>query len=148
MKTTFMPFFSLSLVSLLLLSFFSSTLQGTHPSSVSSSSFFFLLSSSSSSYSYFHRSTLLSANIEGAGATFPQPLYQEWAFAFSFIQPDIQVIYDGVGSGLGVASLTAQRVEWAGSDFPQSQDWFEEVRRVVRKRKEGDTSLMIFHPCL
>jgi phosphate transport system substrate-binding protein len=54
-------------------------------------------------------------SLTGAGATFPLPLYTSWLYAYGNIT-GVQVSYDGVGSGTGIADITAKTVDFAGSD--------------------------------
>ena len=61
-------------------------------------------------------SAALSADLNGAGATFPQPLYVEWIGAFQKVQPGVKINYQGVGSGAGIQQFTAQTVDFGASD--------------------------------
>lgn len=54
--------------------------------------------------------------LNGAGATFPEPLYQRYFNAIRKDFPDLQVNYQGIGSGGGIKQLTAGAVDFAGSD--------------------------------
>ena len=54
--------------------------------------------------------------LSGAGATFPEPLYQRYFNQLRSKYPDIQVNYQGIGSGGGIRQLIAGSVEFAGSD--------------------------------
>ncbi len=58
----------------------------------------------------------LEANLNGAGATFPEPLYVEWIGAFQGIEPGVTINYQGVGSGAGIEQFTAQTVDFGASD--------------------------------
>jgi phosphate transport system substrate-binding protein len=59
--------------------------------------------------------------LNGAGATFPQPVYQEWASRF---QKDTgtTVNYQGIGSGGGIAQFTAGTVDFGASDAAMTDD--------------------------
>lgn len=59
--------------------------------------------------------------LQGAGATFPQPLYERWVEEFQKVHPDIKIDYQGIGSGGGVKSITQKTVDFAGSDAPLSK---------------------------
>jgi phosphate transport system substrate-binding protein len=54
-------------------------------------------------------------SLTGAGATFPLPLYTSWVTAYHTLT-GVEVSYDGVGSGAGIAAITAGTVDFAGSD--------------------------------
>jgi phosphate transport system substrate-binding protein len=58
----------------------------------------------------------LAADLNGAGATFPQPVYVEWIGGFQTANPDVKVNYQGVGSGAGIEQFTAQTVDFGASD--------------------------------
>jgi phosphate transport system substrate-binding protein len=53
--------------------------------------------------------------LNGAGATFPQPLYTKW-FAVYYNLTGVQINYQGVGSGAGIAQITAGTVDFGASD--------------------------------
>lgn len=55
--------------------------------------------------------------LNGAGATFPQPLYNRWFYDFNQ-QTGLQVNYQAIGSGGGIKALKAGTVHFAGSDAP------------------------------
>lgn len=55
--------------------------------------------------------------LNGAGATFPQPLYEKWFHDFQQ-KTKHQVNYQGIGSGGGIKAISAGTVNFAGSDAP------------------------------
>ncbi len=57
-------------------------------------------------------------NLTGAGATFPQPLYQKWFESFEEEQPNVHVNYTAVGSEEGLRMLDESKVDFAASDVP------------------------------
>src|SRR5690242_16806294 len=59
-----------------------------------------------------------SIQLNASGATFPQPLYEDWAFAYSQIDPSVVINYGGGGSGQGIKDIKAGNVDFAGSDAP------------------------------
>lgn len=54
--------------------------------------------------------------LNGAGATFPFPLYEKWFEAFHKRYPEIEIHYDPVGSEAGVSRLKEGALDFAGSD--------------------------------
>lgn len=54
--------------------------------------------------------------INGAGATFPLPIYAEWTYAYSFVDPTVEISYEGISSGFGKKAIIAETVDFAGSD--------------------------------
>ena len=57
-----------------------------------------------------------SVQINGAGATFPQPLYAQWTYAYQYVDPSVALNYQGIGSGGGKNAIIANTVDFAGSD--------------------------------
>ena len=58
----------------------------------------------------------------GAGGSFPAPLYQKWAYAYSAKTPGVKVNYQSVGSSAGIRQIKAATVDWAGTDAPVAED--------------------------
>lgn len=57
-----------------------------------------------------------SVSINGAGATFPLPVYTEWIYAYQYIDPSVTLNYQGIGSGGGKKAIVDNTVDFAGSD--------------------------------
>jgi phosphate transport system substrate-binding protein len=60
-------------------------------------------------------------SLNGAGATFPQPLYTKW-FDVYFQQKNVKINYQGVGSGAGIQQITAGTVDFGASDGIMTAD--------------------------
>ncbi len=60
--------------------------------------------------------------IQGAGATFPAPLYAKWVEAYNKLHPDVKIDYQAVGSGGGIKGITDRTVNFGASDAPMSAD--------------------------
>jgi len=58
--------------------------------------------------------------INGAGATFPAPIYQKWFEEYHRAHSNITINYQAVGSGAGIAQLTAGTVDFGASDMPMT----------------------------
>ncbi len=58
--------------------------------------------------------------INGAGATFPYPLYTKWSWEFYKLHPEIKINYQSVGSGGGIRLLLNNMVDFAASDIPMN----------------------------
>ena len=58
-------------------------------------------------------------NIEGAGATFPYPIYKQWFAAYTK-ETGTQINYQSIGSGAGYKALKDKTVDFAASDAPLS----------------------------
>ncbi len=65
----------------------------------------------------------LKATLNGAGATFPEPLYVEWAGEFAAsVQPGVSINYQGIGSGGGIQQFTQGTVDFGASDAPMKDE--------------------------
>jgi phosphate transport system substrate-binding protein len=60
--------------------------------------------------------------INGAGATFPNPIYAKWFSEYHKLHPDIQINYQSIGSGAGIRQLLAGTVDFGASDTPMTDD--------------------------
>jgi len=60
--------------------------------------------------------------INGAGATFPYPIYSKWFSDYNKLHPDVEVNYQSIGSGGGIKQLTAQTVFFGASDMPMTDE--------------------------
>lgn len=78
-------------------------------------------------------STLVSAEtlINGAGATFPEPIYTKWFSEFQKIEKDVVVNYQGIGSGGGIKQLTAGTVDFGASDAPMTAEEVKAAPQAV-----------------
>lgn len=56
--------------------------------------------------------------INGAGASFPYPIYTKWFSEYLKDKPDVRINYQSIGSGAGVRQIINQTVDFAGSDAP------------------------------
>jgi phosphate transport system substrate-binding protein len=60
--------------------------------------------------------------INGAGATFPNPIYQKWFSEYRKVDPSVAFNYQSIGSGGGQKQILAQTVDFGASDGPMSDD--------------------------
>jgi phosphate transport system substrate-binding protein len=60
--------------------------------------------------------------INGAGATFPYPVYSKWFSEYNKLHPNVQINYQSIGSGGGIRQLTAQTVFFGATDGPMTQE--------------------------
>ena len=54
--------------------------------------------------------------MNGAGATFPFPLYSRWFYDYAFVDPSVKFNYQSIGSGGGIKQITAKTVDFGASD--------------------------------
>jgi len=69
--------------------------------------------------------------LQGAGATFPAPLYQRWIAEYTKSTPDLQINYQAVGSGAGVKQFTQNLVAFGASDAAMKDDEIKAVKQGV-----------------
>src|SRR5436309_7042906 len=60
--------------------------------------------------------------INGAGATFPNPIYSKWFSEYNKIHPNVEINYQSIGSGGGIRQLSAQTVFFGATDGPMTND--------------------------
>ncbi len=60
--------------------------------------------------------------IDGAGATFPYPIYSKWFSEYNKLHPDAQINYQSIGSGGGIRQLTNQTVFFGATDGPMTAE--------------------------
>ena len=60
--------------------------------------------------------------INGAGATFPYPVYSKWFSEYAKAHPDAQINYQSIGSGGGIRQLTAKTVFFGATDGPMTEE--------------------------
>jgi phosphate transport system substrate-binding protein len=60
--------------------------------------------------------------INGAGATFPYPIYSKWFDEYVKVDPSVRFNYQSIGSGGGQRQILAQTVDFGASDGPMSDD--------------------------
>src|SRR3954447_2149967 len=65
--------------------------------------------------------------INGAGATFPYPIYSKWFDEYAKVDPSVRFNYQSIGSGGGQKQIIAQTVDFGASDGPMSDDNLSKV---------------------
>src|SRR6266850_583336 len=60
--------------------------------------------------------------INGAGATFPNPIYSKWFSEYAKLNPDVRINYQPIGSGGGIRQLLSQTVFFGATDGPMTDD--------------------------
>jgi len=69
--------------------------------------------------------------INGAGATFPFPMYSKWFSEYNRLHPDIKFNYQSIGSGGGIKQFTDGTVDFGASDAPMKDDQIAKAPDVV-----------------
>ncbi|HEY1938965.1 MAG TPA: phosphate ABC transporter substrate-binding protein PstS [Candidatus Angelobacter sp.] len=70
-------------------------------------------------------------NLNGAGATFPNPIYQKWFSEYHNAHNDVQINYQSIGSGGGIQQLTSGTVDFGASDGPMTDEQLSKVSGKV-----------------
>lgn len=65
--------------------------------------------------------------INGAGATFPYPIYSKWFDVYSGINPGMRFNYQSIGSGGGIKQITAKTVDFGATDGPMTDQQLAEA---------------------
>ncbi len=60
--------------------------------------------------------------LNGAGATFPYPIYSKWFDKYHELHPDVQINYQSIGSGGGIRQVTEKTVDFGATDGPMSDE--------------------------
>jgi len=60
--------------------------------------------------------------LNGAGATFPNPIYTKWFSEYNKLHPDVQINYQSIGSGGGIRQVLAGTVDFGASDGPMTDE--------------------------
>src|SRR5438093_4989636 len=60
--------------------------------------------------------------INGAGATFPYPIYSKWFNEYIKVDPSVRFNYQSIGSGGGIKQIIEQTVDFGASDGPMTDE--------------------------
>src|SRR5262249_27355915 len=69
--------------------------------------------------------------INGAGATFPYPIYSKWFAEYHNLHPDIQINYQSIGSGGGIRQLLEGTVDFGATDGPMTDEQLSQAKTKV-----------------
>ncbi len=69
--------------------------------------------------------------LNGAGATFPYPMYSKWFNEYHKIHSDIEINYQSIGSGGGIRQVLAGTVDIGASDGPMSDEQLEQAKTKI-----------------
>ena len=71
---------------------------------------------------------LAQTTLNGAGATFPYPMYSKWFSEYNKLHPDVQINYQSIGSGGGIRQVLNGTVDFGASDGPMTDDQLKESK--------------------
>jgi phosphate transport system substrate-binding protein len=60
--------------------------------------------------------------LQGAGATFPNPIYQKWLSEYGKVNPRAEINYQSIGSGGGIQQIQSQTIDFGATDAPMSDE--------------------------
>jgi len=66
--------------------------------------------------------------LNGAGATFPYPIYSKWFSEYNKLHPDVEINYQSIGSGGGIRQVLAQTVDFGASDGPMTDEQLSQAK--------------------
>ncbi|MCC6276617.1 MAG: phosphate ABC transporter substrate-binding protein PstS [Oligoflexia bacterium] len=69
--------------------------------------------------------------INGAGATFPYPIYSKWFSEYQKVSSEVQINYQSIGSGGGIKQFSDRTVDFGASDAPMTDEQIEKVKGDV-----------------
>ena len=70
--------------------------------------------------------------INGAGATFPYPIYSKWFSEYQKINKDVEFNYQSIGSGGGIKQVLAQTVDFGATDAPMTDEEMKSAKMPIR----------------
>jgi len=69
--------------------------------------------------------------LNGAGATFPYPIYSKWFSEYHKLHSDVEINYQSIGSGGGIRQVTAGTVDFGASDMPMTDKQLQEAKSKI-----------------
>ncbi len=66
--------------------------------------------------------------INGAGATFPYPIYSKWFDEYAKANPDIHINYQSIGSGGGIRQASESTVDFGATDGPMNEEQMSKAK--------------------
>jgi phosphate transport system substrate-binding protein len=70
-------------------------------------------------------------NINGAGATFPNPIYTKWFSEYSQLHPSVKINYQSIGSGGGIRQVSEGTVDFGATDGPMNDQQLHDAKVKV-----------------
>ena len=69
--------------------------------------------------------------LNGAGATFPYPIYSKWFSEYHKLHSDVEINYQSIGSGGGIRQVTAGTVDFGASDMPMTDKQLQDAKKTI-----------------
>jgi phosphate transport system substrate-binding protein len=74
---------------------------------------------------------LAQTTLNGAGATFPYPMYSKWFSEYHKVHPEIEINYQSIGSGGGIRQVLAGTVDFGASDGPMTDEQLAQAKTKI-----------------
>src|SRR5438046_9420071 len=71
------------------------------------------------------------SQINGAGATFPAPIYTKWFSEYQKLHPNLQINYQAIGSGGGIKQLSERTVDFGATDGPMTAEQLQAAPGIL-----------------
>src|SRR5579859_6265269 len=72
--------------------------------------------------------------LNGAGATFPYPIYSKWFSEYRKVHSEIQINYQSIGSGGGIRQVTEGTVDFGASDMPMTDEQLKDAQAKLKTK--------------
>ena len=69
--------------------------------------------------------------LNGAGATFPYPMYSKWFSEYRKAHPDVEINYQSIGSGGGIRQVLAGTVDFGATDGPMTDEQLSQAKTKI-----------------
>ena len=69
--------------------------------------------------------------LNGAGATFPAPIYTKWFSEYQKLHPEVQINYQAIGSGGGIRQITEKTVDFGATDGPMTTEQIQAAPGIL-----------------
>jgi phosphate transport system substrate-binding protein len=76
-------------------------------------------------------SSVAQTKLNGAGATFPNPIYSKWFSEYHKLHSDVEINYQSIGSGGGIRQVTEGTVDFGASDMPMTDGQLAEAQQKL-----------------
>jgi phosphate transport system substrate-binding protein len=80
----------------------------------------------------FSLNSFAAQKVNGAGATFPYPIYSKWFSEYQKNHADVEFNYQSIGSGGGIKQVLAQTVDFGATDAPMTDEELKSAKTPIR----------------
>lgn len=84
--------------------------------------------------------------LNGAGASFPAPVYQHWTYTYGKSNSQVKVNYQSLGSGAGINQIRSKTIDFAGTDNPLTKEEQEKDQLVQFPMLTGGVVVIVNIP--